>query len=259
MLIAAGCSSGSDSDSSDDAGQASPSVSASPSPTVRAAAYATLPEACDVLSEKTLDELVPEAKSGKEGDSDDIASRANCSWDSLDNNGVKGSQFRWLNVSLFRFESDVARGAGDELAQDFYTEQVADAQAVEGAKSVETEPLTGTGDVATAVRYDLKKKEGTFKQQSVVARAENVVVIVDYNGAGLAGDRTPDAGDLMKLAKKAAKEAVDEVEDANEADKGSSAKSSPKSPAKSATSGSSSSKSSSDSSSSSSSSNKRRS
>ncbi|MGC0330342.1 DNA-binding protein YbaB [Streptomyces sp. SAI-170] len=217
VLLAAACSSGSDSDGGD-AKQTSPSVTASPSPTVRAAAYGTLPEACDVLSDKTLEDLVPEArKSGKEGSSDDLESRASCSWDSLDNNGVKGSQFRWLNVSMLRFESDVARGAGDELAAEYYEGQVEDARAVTGAKNVKSAPVAGIGDEATAVRYDLKKKEGSFKQQTVVARVENVVVTVDYNGAGLAGDRTPDADELMKDAQKAAKEAVAAVLKANSA------------------------------------------
>jgi hypothetical protein len=71
------------------------------------------------------------------------------------------------------------------------------------------------GDEATAVRYDLKKKEGSFKQVTVVARVENVVVTVDYNGAGLAGDKTPSADTLNKLAQKAAKEAVASVAKAN--------------------------------------------
>ncbi|MFI8193059.1 DUF3558 family protein [Streptomyces sp. NPDC085946] len=215
MLVAAGCSSDSGSDGGDKPENAAASASASPSPTVRPAAYDTLPEPCDVLAEKTLDDLVPKAKSGKEGTSDDLSTRAGCSWSSLDNNGVKGSQFRWLNVSLLRFESDVTRGAGDELAREYYQKQVQDAQAVEGAKSTKSEPVAGTGDEATAVRYELKKKEGTFKQQTVVARAENVVVTVDYNGAGLAGDKTPDAGELMKDAKKAAEEAVASVVSAN--------------------------------------------
>ncbi|MBB4903046.1 DUF3558 family protein [Streptomyces griseomycini] len=209
MLVAAGCSSDSGSDDGGDkASSASASASASPSPTVRAAAYKTLPESCKVLSKKTLEDLVPKAESGKEGKSDDVSTRASCSWSSLDNNGVKGSQFRWLNVSLLRFESDVTRGAGDELAKEYYDKQVRDAQAVEGAQKSRAEPVAGTGDEATAVRYDLKKKEGTFKQQTVVARVENVVVTLDYNGAGLAGDKTPDADDLMKDAKKAAEEAV---------------------------------------------------
>lgn len=218
-LVAAGCSSDSGSgDGKDKAASASASKSASPSPTVRAAAYSRLPEPCAVLAEKTLDDLAPKAKKGKEGSSDDVSTRGSCSWSSLDNNGVKGSQFRWLNVSLLRFESDTTRGAGDELAEKYYDKQVRDAQSAEGAKNSQAEPVSGTGDEATAVRYDLKKKEGTFKQQTVVARVENVVVTVDYNGAGLAGDRTPSADDLMKDAQKAAKEAVASVTKANGTD-----------------------------------------
>ncbi|MEV5551676.1 DUF3558 family protein [Streptomyces sp. NPDC052309] len=230
MLVAAGCSS--DSGSGDDkdkgADKATASKSASPSPTVQAAAYAKLPEPCKVLSEKTLEDLVPKgADSGKEGTSADTATRGSCSWSSLDNNGVKGSQFRWLNVSLLRFESDVTRGEGDKLARDHYMKQLQDAQTSDGAKSVKTEPLTGTGDEAANVRYDLKKKEGTFKQNTVVARVENVVVTVDYNGAGLAGDKTPDADDLAKAAQKAAKEAVAAVTEANGARAGGTSSSSP--------------------------------
>ncbi len=235
MLIAAGCSSDS---GSDDASKNSPSASASasPSPTVQAAAYAKLPEACDVLSKDTLSDLVPKAgKSGKEGASNDTSSRASCSWDSLDNNGVKGSQFRWLNVSLLRFDSDVTRGEGDKLAQDYYAKQVKDVQAVDGAKNVKSEPVTGTGDEATAVRYDLKKKEGSFKQQTIVARVENVVVTLDYNGAGLAGEKTPSADTLTTLAKKAAKEAVAAVTKANGTDSGTASSAPSKSPSEKAT------------------------
>ncbi|CAL9502006.1 hypothetical protein SUDANB1_03449 [Streptomyces sp. enrichment culture] len=218
MLVAAGCSSDSGSgDSTDKAAKAaaSASASASPSPTVAAAAYGKLPEPCKVLSKKTLEDLVPKGKSGKEGKSDDISTRGSCSWNSLDNNGVKGSQFRWLNVSMLRFESDVTRGPADKLAQEHFEKQVQEAQAVEGAKSVKTEPVAGTGDQATAVHYDLKKKEGTFKQQTVVARVENVVVTLDYYGAGLAGDKTPSGKDMLKDAQKAAKEAVGAVSEAN--------------------------------------------
>jgi DNA-binding protein YbaB len=197
-------------------GTASASASASPSPTVQAAAYRKLPEPCAVLTKKTLGDLVPEGtKSGKEGTSSDTGTRGSCSWDSLDNNGVKGSQFRWLNVSMLRFESDATRGAGDALAGDYYTKQLQDAQSADGAKGVKTEPFTGAGDEASVVTYELKKKEGTFKQQTVVVRAENVVVTVDYNGAGLAGDRTPDTSDLVKDAEKAAKEVVAAVAEAN--------------------------------------------
>ncbi|MBJ6644581.1 DUF3558 family protein [Streptomyces griseoincarnatus] len=215
MLVATGCSSDSGSDDGGGDKAASASASASPSPTVQAAAYRTLPEACRALSKKTLEDLAPKAKSGKEGSSDDVASRASCSWSSLDNNGVKGSQFRWLNVSLLRFESDTTRGPGDKLAQEYYDKQVREVRATPGAKSLNAQAVTGTGDEATAVRYDLKKKEGTFKQQTVVVRVENVVVTLDYNGAGLAGDKTPDAAALLADAKKAAKEAVLSVTRAN--------------------------------------------
>ncbi|MGV9695059.1 DUF3558 family protein [Streptomyces sp. NPDC003470] len=217
MLVAAGCSSDSGSDDGKDkaADTTTASASASPSPTVQAAKFGKLPEPCAALSKKTLDKMVPKAGSGKEGASNDTANRGSCSWDSLADNGVKGSQFRWLSVSMLRFESDVARGAGDELASAHYTKQLRDAQTAEGAQAVKTTPVSGTGDEAAIVRYDLKKKEGTFKQQTVVARVENVVVTVDYNGAGLAGDKTPDADDLAKAAQKAAQEAVAAVAAAN--------------------------------------------
>ncbi|MDF3141962.1 MULTISPECIES: DUF3558 family protein [unclassified Streptomyces] len=224
MLIATGCSSDSGSDDgAGDGAKTSPSASASvsPSPTVQAAAYKALPQPCKVLAKKTLEDLVPKAKSGKEGSSDDASTRGSCSWSSLDNNGVKGSQFRWLNVSLLRFDSDVTRGSGDKLAQEYYETQVQDARSVSGAKNVKSEPVSGVGDEATAVRYDLKKKEGSFKQETVVARVENVVVMLDYNGAGLAGEKTPSSDTLNKLAQKAAKEAVAAVTKANTSGSGS--------------------------------------
>ncbi|MFE6827848.1 DUF3558 domain-containing protein [Streptomyces sp. NPDC057690] len=222
MLTAAGCSS--DSGSGDDAKDAAASTgagsgtdsAASAAPTVQAAAYKTLPEACAVVSKKTLTELVPKgAAKGKEGTSSDTAARASCSWSSLANNGVKGSQFRWLNVSLLRFESDATTGDGESQARTYYAKQVKDAQAVSGAKNVKSAPAAATGDEATSVRYDLKKSEGAFKQQTVVVRVENVVLTLDYNGAGLAGDKAPSAETLTKSAEKAAKEAVAAVRSAN--------------------------------------------
>ncbi|MEU6578967.1 DUF3558 family protein [Streptomyces sp. NPDC046805] len=223
VLVAAGCSSGSGSDASpakQTASSGSGKRSASPSPTVQPAAYKKLPKACGVLSNKTLDNLVPKAKSGKSGSSDDTASRGSCSWSSLDNNGVKGSEFRWLNVSLLRFDSDVNRGSGNKQAQAYYARQLQGAESVKGAKNTRAVPFSGAGDAATAVRYDLKKKEGSFKQQTVVARVQNVVVTLDYNGAGLAGETTPSGDALTKDAQKAAKEVVAAVTSANGGAKG---------------------------------------
>lgn len=226
ILIASGCSSdsgsgsGSDGAKKDSGSKASASASGKDkAATVEKAAFDKLPEPCDVLSKKTLEDLVPKAKdkSGKAGTSDDTSARGTCSWDSLDNNGVDGSQFRWLRVSLMRFDSDASLGSGAKRAQNNFAKQVADAQATEGAKSVKTEPVPGMGDQTTVVHYDLKKDKENFKQQTVVTRVENAVVTIDYNGAGLAGDKAPSAKDLSKDAEKAAKEAAEAVVSANKA------------------------------------------
>ncbi|MFH8339104.1 DUF3558 domain-containing protein [Streptomyces sp. AM6-12] len=223
VLITAACSSdsgdskpksGSTSASSPAGDSAAPSASSSPA--VAPAAYRTLPDACKALSKKTLGDMVPKAdSSGKKGSSDEPSSRGSCSWSSLSNNGVKGSQFRWLNISLLRFDSDATRGAANTQAHEYFANQVKDAQSVSGAKNAKVAAVSGTGDEATSVRYDLQKKEGLFKQETLVARVENVVVTLDFNGAGLAGDKTPDADDLATSAQKALKEAVNSVSAAN--------------------------------------------
>lgn len=233
MLVAAGCSS--DSGSGDDAAKAKESASptAKQSATasaneVKAAAYGKLPEACTVLSKKTLENLVPEGtKSGKAINDGQPDISGDCRWISLDNKGVKGSQYRWLSVSLLLLESDASRGAGDERARAQFEKRLSEAQAVEGAKNVKSESVTGTGDQATVVRYDLKKKEGSFKQQTVVARVENVVFTLDYNGAGLAGEKTPDADDLVKGAKAAAQQVVAAIVAANGEESGAGSSASP--------------------------------
>ncbi|MFD9907662.1 DUF3558 domain-containing protein [Streptomyces sp. NPDC059063] len=227
ILFASACSSDDSGSGSDDAkkdsgstSSASPSASAGgQAETVEKAAFAKLPEPCDVLSKKTLGGLVPAAKdkSGKTGTSDDVSTRGNCTWESLDDNGVDGSQFRWLRVSMNRFDSDQSLGSGAKRAQTNFAKQVADAQAVKGAKAVKTTPLPGTGDQATLVSYQLTKDKETFHNQTLVTRVENAVVAVDYNGAGLAGDAQPKAADLAKDAQKAAKEAAAAVVAANKA------------------------------------------
>ncbi|MFI0241477.1 DUF3558 family protein [Streptomyces sp. NPDC016845] len=253
VLLAAGCSSdsGGDSGSGDKADKkstatSSASTAADAAKKVAPATYKALPQACSALSKKTLDDLVPKGDS-KAGASDDESTRANCSWSSLDNKGVKGSQFRWLNVSMVRFESDLNRGSGDKLATEYYTKQVKDAQAAEGAKNVKTEPVAGTGDEATLVRFDStyeekKKKDVTSRQQTVVSRVDNVVVTVHYNGSGLAGEKTPAVDGLVKDAEKAAKEVVASVVDSKASPSASSPSSSSSSPSSSSSSSSSSSK-----------------
>ncbi|GHJ34792.1 DUF3558 domain-containing protein [Streptomyces sp. TS71-3] len=219
ILVASGCTSGSG-DGGSEPGDGSSSAASKDSGSDGAAgaqpAYSALPGACKTLSDKTLEKLVPEADpSGTMAKSADTSVRSSCSWSSLDNNGVKGSQFRWLNVSLVRFTSDQSRDGATTQASQYYAKQVAGAKATEGATGVSSQPVSGTGDAATAVNYGLKKDEGSFKQQTVVTRIQNVVVTVDYNGAGLAGEKAPDTSGLLQDTQSAAKEAIAAVVAAN--------------------------------------------
>ncbi|MEU1350635.1 DUF3558 family protein [Streptomyces sp. NPDC005775] len=218
MLVVAGCSSDSDGKKDD----ASSSSSASPEatktePVVAPAKFAVLPDPCKSITAKTVRSLVPSAKtkSGTRGKSSDAAARGGCSWNGLDDNGVKGSQYRWLDVGFTRFASDQALGSGADRAQADYTKQVAKAQAAEGAKKLVAAPVSTIGEVATKITYDLTKTGEDFKYVTVVARTGNVVVTVNYNGAGYAGAKAPSAGDILKGAQKAATEAVASVTTAN--------------------------------------------
>lgn len=208
MLVVAGCSSGSDDKS--DADGSSKTSSSQPAPSVAPAKFSTLPDACKTVGAKTIGSLVPKAKSksGTQGKSTDVATRGACSWNGLDDNGVKGSQYRWLDVSLMRYDSDATVGSGASRAGKFYAEEIADAQGTTGAKAVKTAAAAGIGDQASTVTYTLKKTDEDFSYATVVARTENVVVTLTYNGAGYAGAKSPSVADVSKDAAKAAKEAV---------------------------------------------------
>ncbi|GAA1338984.1 DUF3558 family protein [Streptomyces sanglieri] len=212
MLVVAGCSSdsGDKKESGSSASSASPSASKKAEPTVEPAKFAALPDPCKSITKKTVTSLVPSAKSknGTAAKSSDITSRAGCSWNGLDDNGVKGSQYRWLDVGFTRFESDQALGSGAKRAQQDFAKQVDKAKATEGAKKVVEAPAAGIGDQASTIAYDLSKTGEDFKYATIVTRTENVVITLTYNGAGYAGAKTPSAGDIMKGAEKAAKEAV---------------------------------------------------
>ncbi|WP_405663822.1 DUF3558 domain-containing protein [Streptomyces sp. NBC_01166] len=213
MLVVAGCSSDSD-DAKGSASSASPSAKKS-EPTVEPAKFTTLPDACTSIGKKTIEDLVPKAKTkgGTPGKSSDTASRGSCSWNGLDDNGVKGSQYRWLDVGFTRFDSDQSLGSGAKRATDEYTKQVSKAQATEGAKKASAKPASGIGEQATSVTYGLNKSSEDFEYATIVARTGNVVVSVTYNGAGFAGAKTPSAADILKDAQKAAEEAVAAVGD----------------------------------------------
>ncbi|MEW1614851.1 MULTISPECIES: DUF3558 domain-containing protein [unclassified Streptomyces] len=218
MLVAAGCSSDSGSGSgsgSDGKKKASSSSSGATStkptkPAVEPAKFTDLPDACTSIAEKTVEDLVPDAKKkgGTAGRSSDLSVRGSCSWNGLDDKGVKGSQYRWLSVAFTRFDSDQSLGSGAARATDDYTKQIVKEKATEGAEKVAAAAAPGIGDEATAITYGLNKTDEDFAYATVVARTGNVVVTLTYNGTGFAGAKAPSAADILKDAKKAAKEAV---------------------------------------------------
>ncbi|MCX5141005.1 MULTISPECIES: DUF3558 family protein [unclassified Streptomyces] len=217
MLVVAGCSSDSDG-KKDDASSSSAAPDATKTEAaVAPAKFAELPDPCKAITAKTVKSLVPSAKtkSGTRGKTSDASARGGCSWNGLDDNGVKGSQYRWLDVSFTRFGSDQALGSGADRAGKDFTKQVAKAQAAEGAKKLVTAPVSAIGDQATKITYDLTKTGEDFKYATVVARTGNVVVTLNYNGAGYAGAKTPSGSDVLEGAEKAAKEAVAAVAAAN--------------------------------------------
>ncbi|MFS0692389.1 DUF3558 domain-containing protein [Streptomyces nitrosporeus] len=208
MLVAAGCSSDSDDRKASDS---SASASASPTePAVEPAKFASLPDACTSIGKKTIKSLVPKTKNkgGTAGKSSDTVTRGSCSWNGLDDNGIKGSQYRWLDVGFTRFDSDQALGSGADRATAEYTKQIGKVQATEDAQKVKSAPAAGIGEEATVVTYGLEKTKEDFEYATVVARTGNVVVTLTYNGAGYAGAKTPSASDILKGAQKAAAEAV---------------------------------------------------
>ncbi|MGW4358868.1 DUF3558 domain-containing protein [Streptomyces californicus] len=216
MLVAVGCSSDSGSDGKKNAGSSpSGSASAKPSePTVEPAKFSDLPDPCGAIGKKTVEDLVPDAKKkgGTAGQSSDLSARGSCSWNGLDDKGLKGSQYRWLDVGLTRFDSDQALGSGAERATADYTKQIAKAKAAEGATKVAAEATAGIGEEATVVTYGLSKTDEDFEYATVVARTGNVVVTLTYNGAGFAGGKKPSSADMVEGAQKAVKEAIGAVE-----------------------------------------------
>ncbi|MFF5704660.1 DUF3558 family protein [Streptomyces sp. NPDC012794] len=222
ILTVAGCSSdsgkssgGKDSGKKSDS-SASAKPSAKPSAALEKVAYAKLPDPCKALTGKSIDSLVPEAKdkNGTAAKSNDLSNRASCSWNGLKTDGAKGSQYRWLSVSLVRYDSHASLGGGNKRAEDQYNKQIELAKTTEGAHDVKAEQAGGIGDQATSVVYGVKK-DVDFANNSVIVRTQNVVITLDYNGAAYEGAGAPDQGKLLQDAIAAAKETVASVESAN--------------------------------------------
>ncbi len=227
IFAAAGCSSDSDKgkgSGSDGGKKAGASASAKPSgkaaATLEKAAFATLPEPCKTLQAKTVETVVPEAKekNGTATKSNDLNSRASCSWNGLDEDGLKGSQYRWLSVSLVRYESHASLGSANKRAEEQYKKQIETSKATEGAQNLKAEEAGGIGDQGTSVVYGVKK-DVDFSNTTIVARTQNVVVTLDYNGAAYEGAGAPDQAKLLQDAITAAKEVVASVGAANQQQK----------------------------------------
>ena len=210
MLVAAGCSSGSGG-KSDPNGSSAPTVA--PKPSVEPAKFSALPDACKTFSGKTIGKLVPNAKvkGGTAGESSDVGHRASCAWNGLDDKGVKGSEYRWLDISLTRFDSDPTLGSGETRAVQDFGQEVASEQASDGAKDTKATAGTGIGDQSTIITYTVKKTGAQFAYVVVVARTQNVVLSLTYNGTGYSGAKSPKTADLMGDAVSAAKQAVASV------------------------------------------------
>jgi hypothetical protein len=232
MLVAVGCSSDSGSKDGKDAKKdPAPSATASggPSsgsgsgvvrqkPSVEPAKYAKLPSACASVPKKTVDALLPAAKpkSGTPGRSGDLLARASCSWNSLSDQGVKGSQYRWLDVSFLRYDSEEALGvSGAQRATETYGKEIEAAKATPDARSVTSAAASGVGEEATQIGYRLRKTDSDFLYSTVVARTGNIVVTLTFNGTGYAGGKAPAAKDVARDALRAAKDAVAAVTAAN--------------------------------------------
>ncbi|NML54944.1 DUF3558 domain-containing protein [Streptomyces sp. R302] len=225
MLVVAGCSSdsGSDGDGAAKTGGAKATASAtasatpSPTPTVEPAKFAKLPSACKAIAARTTSALVPKAKNenGTAAPSTDLSHRAGCSWNGLEDQGVKGSQYRWLDVSFYRYDSEVSLGSGQARAQENFAKELGKIQATTGAKTLSTASVAGIGDEAKMVTYTVNKTGEDFPYASIVARTGNVLVLLSYNGAGYAGAPAPRAKTIVEGATTAAKEAVASVTAAN--------------------------------------------
>ncbi|MFI0901694.1 DUF3558 family protein [Streptomyces sp. NPDC020983] len=216
-LLLAGCSSGgsgSDSGGKGDGTAGGKDTAASgPATTTAAPApekFATLPNACQSVGKATVDAIVPKAKSaaGTPATSDDPKNRAGCSWTG---NGKDGYQYRWLSVTFQRFGSTSA-GPAEDQAKERFTDQAARLGKAPGAK---VSAVTGVGDQATSVAGKATVAKVTSQNDTLLVRTGNVLVIVEYDGAGLEGKKNPSATTVNAGALRAAKEAVAAVAAAN--------------------------------------------
>jgi hypothetical protein len=209
VLLVAGCSS----DSDDQGKESEPSASASKSPTVAPAKFKELPDSCKSLGKKTVKDVVPgtDNVSGKRVGSGDTNESNSCLWSGLDK-----YDYRQLTLSLKRFDSEAAIGSGDKRAADYVEQQTEEKSGNKDNKGIKQAQVSGVGDDAMSITYETKKsgakgKSEEYRGERLVARTANVVVTVDYEGAGFEDAKKPDADEVKKQAEKVAKEAVSQI------------------------------------------------
>jgi hypothetical protein len=211
-LLLSGCSGSSGSDSGGST-TGTPSANGSSSPALAPAQYGTLPAACSTVTKSTITAVVPKAKkpSGSAAETSDSTTRGGCSWTG---NGSDGYQYRWLSVTLQRYTSSSALGSAEAQAEKQFTDQVASLGTGSG---LTTTALTGVGDQASSISGKATVSKVTSQNDTVVARAGNIVLIVELDGAGLEGKKNPTATTVNSNAQRAAGDVVAAITAANAA------------------------------------------
>ncbi|MGC4971834.1 hypothetical protein ACLQ2D_02855 [Streptomyces sp. DT199] len=164
-----------------------------PSTSTVSKAYSAAPAPCESVAKKTIESLVPGAKTaGKEIPSTDTELRRTCSW-----NALKGYDYRWLDVSYEVMESD-------DAAQKSYEAHL-DKKSGGGA-------VPGLGDSAYSVVNLTTEDKQQTREGVVIARASNALVMITYNGSDFESKKAPSTDTINRGAIKAAKEAVAALE-----------------------------------------------
>jgi hypothetical protein len=165
-----------------------------PAPSAETKTYASSPAPCTSLAVKTVESLVPGAKTaGKEIPSTDRNVRRTCSW-----NALKGYDYRWLDVSYEIMETD-------EAAEKAYQQRIEEKS---GGGAV-----PGVGDAGYSVVNLTTEDKQQTREGVVVIRASNALVVVTYNGSNFETGKAPGTDVINKGAIKAAREAVTALED----------------------------------------------
>lgn len=210
VVLAVGCLPGSD--DSEDSGGDSSSSEATNSPKPAPVKFKSLPDPCKSIGEKTIEDLVPgvDKKSGKNLKTEDQDRYNSCLWTGLDD-----YDYRALTVSLYRFDSETAAISGDKRAKEHADKQRDAISTDDDNKSIKESKVDGVGDRATSIGYNSTKKDGDksedYREHRVVVLNGNVVLTVDYSGAGFEDAKLPSANSVRKHAEKAAKEALSAV------------------------------------------------